>query len=186
MDDGFITGWIILDASNTYSRKAPSRAGGRCGSLFWTSTASPCLPPSHTCCQYARLENENEKNLRTTQPFLTNSTHPSEVRFESPSSQGRATDTEELEEANPLLSSVQPLPLCAAARTRCSGRRSSGTGRTTTEGWAWWSSFGKERRGRKASWPITSPFPAPTIPLLYMGMALELREWGGGRRGGAK
>ena len=23
--------------------------------------------------------------------------------------------------------------------------------RMTTEGWAWWSSFGKERRGRKAS-----------------------------------
>lgn len=40
---------------------------------------------------------------RTTQPFLTNSTHPSEVRFESPSSQGIATDIEELEAADTLL-----------------------------------------------------------------------------------
>ena len=35
--------------------------------------------------------------------FLTNSTHPSEVCFESPSSQGTATDTEELEAADTLL-----------------------------------------------------------------------------------
>ena len=48
------------------------------------------------------MENENEKNLRTTQPLLTNSTHPSEICFESPSSQGIATDTE-LEAADKLL-----------------------------------------------------------------------------------
>ena len=35
--------------------------------------------------------------------FLTNSTHPSEVCFESPSSQGTATDPEELEAADTLL-----------------------------------------------------------------------------------
>ena len=67
---------------------------------------------SHTCCQFVRLENENGKNLRTTQPFLTNSTHLSEFCSESRSSQGVVTDTE-LEEADMLL--------CPAATTLRSG-----------------------------------------------------------------
>ena len=100
------------------------------------------------CCQFARLENENEKNLRTTQPLLTNSTHPSEVCFESPSSQGIATDTE-LEAVDKLLR-----PAATALRSgedALLGEEELWYRRMTTEGWAWWSSFGKERRGRKAS-----------------------------------
>ena len=117
---------------------------------------------SHTCCQFARLENENGKNLRTMQPFLTNSTHPSEFCSESRSSQGVATDTE-LEEADMLL---RP-----AATTLRSGE--DALLREEDDSWVGMVVQPREREKRgKTSSPTTSPFPAPTIPLLYMGMAL--------------
>ena len=166
MDDGFITGWIILDASNTYSRKAPSRAGGRRGSLFWTSIPSPCFSQSHTCCQFARLENENEKNLRTTQPLLTNSTHPSEICFESPSSQGIATDTE-LEAADKLLR-----PAATALRSgedALLGEEELWYRRMTTEGWAWWSSFGCPTLCD----PIDGSPPGSLVPGILQARTLE-------------